>query len=175
MQNFCINICFCEHSVVQRGDSKPNLRGPCHCFPSLPFPRLIIVPVGAYTKAFVHVCRKNNLNDFSGRGFKRISLFLQIRILRYTKLLCCLPELSRGPRTDAQLPQIPSASVPDPWHFGADPDPWIRTLTNVSGSGCGSCSFRQWPSRCQIFLCLFLFEGTFTSFFEENYKLVTKQ
>jgi len=30
-------------------------------------------------------------------------------------------------------------SVPDPWHFGTDPDP--RTY------GSGSCSFRQWPPR----------------------------
>ncbi len=57
---------------------------------------------------------------------------------------------------------------------------WIRIRIRVSmpltiGSGCGSGSFyfHQWPSRCQqntnlkrkIF-CIFLFEGTFTSFFK---------
>ncbi len=43
-------------------------------------------------------------------------------------------------------------------------------LTQVSESGCGSCHFRQWPSRRKkkIFLCLFLFEGTFLSFFNDN-------
>ncbi len=64
---------------------------------------------------------------------------------------------------------------------------WIRgsvPLTNGSvpltnGSGSGSCYFRQWPSRWQqkiIFLhkdfCLFLFETTFTSFF--NVKVIKK-
>ncbi len=62
---------------------------------------------------------------------------------------------------------------------------WIRIrgsipLTNVSGSG--SCYFRHWPSRCQQktnflhnFFCLLLFEGTFTSFFEDKKsKRVTK-
>ncbi len=52
-------------------------------------------------------------------------------------------------------------------------------LTNGSGSewgfGSGSCSFRQRPSGSQQencfffikFLCFFLFEGTFTSFFKD--------
>ncbi len=52
----------------------------------------------------------------------------------------------------------------------------IRILESVpltNGTGSGSCSFRQWPSRRQkkIFfkkvLCLFLF-GTFTSFFKDK-------
>ncbi len=49
-------------------------------------------------------------------------------------------------------------SVPDPWHFGVDPDPrihdifvWIRIrgsmpLTNGSEFGSRSCYFRHWPS-----------------------------
>ncbi len=39
------------------------------------------------------------------------------------------------------------SSVPNPWHFGMDPDrdPRIFTLTNRSGS----CSVRQWLSRHQ--------------------------
>ncbi len=43
-------------------------------------------------------------------------------------------------------------------------------LTNGSGSGCGSCYFRQWSSRCQQkkFFCLLLFDGTFRSFFKDN-------
>ncbi len=46
-------------------------------------------------------------------------------------------------------------SVPDPWHFGTDPDPdpCIRTLDN--GSGLGSCCFRLWLSRCQQSLSFF--------------------
>jgi hypothetical protein len=42
-------------------------------------------------------------------------------------------------------------SCPDPWHFGMDPDPRIRTLppTNGSVSGSWSCTFCQWPSRHQ--------------------------
>ncbi len=40
--------------------------------------------------------------------------------------------------------------------------------------GSGSCYFRDWPSRCQQgtnffrFFCLFLYEGTFTSFFKDK-------
>jgi hypothetical protein len=30
------------------------------------------------------------------------------------------------------------ASVADPWHFGTDPDPWIRTVPLFNGSGCRS-------------------------------------
>ncbi len=46
-------------------------------------------------------------------------------------------------------------------------------LTNGCGFGSGSvsCSFLQWTSRRQkffLFLCLFLFEGTFTSFFKKS-------
>jgi hypothetical protein len=37
------------------------------------------------------------------------------------------------------------SSVSDPWHFDADPDQWIRTVDN----GSGSCSFHQWLSRNQ--------------------------
>ncbi len=37
-------------------------------------------------------------------------------------------------------------SVPDPWHFSTDPDTLICT-SNRSRSVCGSCSFRQWPSK----------------------------
>ncbi len=45
------------------------------------------------------------------------------------------------------------SSVADPWHFGVDPDPWIRIrgsmpLTNGSGSA-ESFYFHHWPSRCQ--------------------------
>jgi hypothetical protein len=42
-------------------------------------------------------------------------------------------------------------SVPDSLHFDTDTDPWIRTLDYGSryGSGSGSCTFRQWLSRCK--------------------------
>ncbi len=40
-----------------------------------------------------------------------------------------------------------SFSVPDPWHFETETDPWIDTLDYVSGSG--SCYFREWLSRWQ--------------------------
>ncbi len=49
----------------------------------------------------------------------------------------------------------PSSSVPDPWHFETDPDPWIRTLAYGSSSGSGSCFFREWLSRCQQKISLF--------------------
>ncbi len=59
---------------------------------------------------------------------------------------------------------IHSTRVPDPWHFGVDPDP-----------GSGSCYFCHWPSRFQQktnfltqFFCLLFFEGTFTSFFKDK-------
>ncbi len=37
-------------------------------------------------------------------------------------------------------------SVLDPWHFGTEPDPRIHS---------GSCSFRQWLSRCHLKLGFF--------------------
>jgi hypothetical protein len=43
-------------------------------------------------------------------------------------------------------------SVGDPCHIGTDQDPDSRTRSPVlvtNGSECGSCSFRQWPSRSQ--------------------------
>ncbi len=54
------------------------------------------------------------------------------------------------------------SSVPDPLRFVTDLDPWIRTVVPLTtGSGSGSCSFRQWPSRCQpknyFFQCYFTF------------------
>ncbi len=45
---------------------------------------------------------------------------------------------------------------------------WYRILV-------ASYSFRQWPSKCQqifFYLCLFIYKGTFTSFFENK---VTKK
>ncbi len=69
-----------------------------------------------------------------------------------------------------------ASSVPDPWHFKTDPDPWIRTLDYRYGSG--SCSSRQWHSRCQqnvsfikFVFCLFLTVGTFTSAFKDKTSL----
>ncbi len=59
-------------------------------------------------------------------------------------------------------------SVPDPWHFDKAPDPDLLS----KGSGCGSCSIRQWLSLRQqkilFFWWLFLFEGTFTSIFKDK-------
>jgi hypothetical protein len=62
----------------------------------------------------------------------------------------------------------PLTSVSDPWYFGTDPDPHLWSVS-------ASCSFRQWPTRCQqkiIFFpkcfCLLLFEGTVTSFFTDK-------
>ncbi len=66
-----------------------------------------------------------------------------------------------------------TGSVPDKFWFGSgSSDPYV-SLTN--GSGSGSCSFRQWPSRRQqkiiIFPSLFMLipfwsYRTFTSFFK---------
>ncbi len=64
------------------------------------------------------------------------------------------------PAVWAALQAPPGTSVPDPWHFGVDPDPRIRT------NGSGSFHFHHWPSRCQQktnkkkFFCIVLFEGT---------------
>ncbi len=41
-------------------------------------------------------------------------------------------------------------------------------LTNGSRSGSGSCYFRHSPSKTQMFVCLLLFEGTYTSFFKDK-------
>ncbi len=35
-------------------------------------------------------------------------------------------------------------SVPDPWHFGVDPDPQIHASVRIR-CGSGSCYFRYWP------------------------------
>jgi|688.fasta_scaffold625558_2 hypothetical protein len=47
----------------------------------------------------------------------------------------------------ARLFLPPSKSVPDPWQFGVDPDPWTMLLTNGSRFGSGfayrSCSYRH--------------------------------
>ncbi len=53
-------------------------------------------------------------------------------------------------------------SVADPGHFGTDLDPRIRKVPLTNGSGSRSGYFRQWLSRRQ------LFEGTFTSFFNDK-------
>ncbi len=58
---------------------------------------------------------------------------------------------------------------------------WIRIRIRIRGfmplsNGSGSCYFRHWPSRGHqestgvviVFFCLFLFEGTFTSFFKDK-------
>jgi hypothetical protein len=51
---------------------------------------------------------------------------------------------------------------------------WYRSGSALRTCGSGSCSFRQWLSRCQqkiMFFssfCLILFEGTFTSFFKDK-------
>ncbi len=44
------------------------------------------------------------------------------------------------------------SSVPDPWHFGTDPDPWILIFDNgsIPASVSESGSFRQCLSRHQI-------------------------
>jgi hypothetical protein len=65
------------------------------------------------------------------------------------------------------------SSVPDPWHFGTDPDPWIRTL---------DLRIRIWlrillfsdskmPTQNKFFsnvFCLLLSVGTFTSVFKDK-------
>ncbi len=66
-----------------------------------------------------------------------------------------------------RIPDPLSATLGDPWHFGADPDPrirnsdwWIRILLF------SSVTFKM-ATKKNIFkaLWLLLFEGTFTSFF----------
>ncbi len=60
------------------------------------------------------------------------------------------------------------SSVPDPWHFGVDPDPGPMPLTNGSRYGSGYCYFHHWTSRQQKtslkrkFCYLLFFKGTFT-------------
>ncbi len=61
------------------------------------------------------------------------------------------------------------SSVADPWHFDTRYGSRSGPLTNGSWfrSGSGSCNFRQWPSRRQVF-CLLLIEATFSSFFKDK-------
>jgi hypothetical protein len=64
-------------------------------------------------------------------------------------------------------------SVADPWHFGADPDPWIRTSglririrlrLRLRILVFSSVTFKT----THKFICLLLFEATFTSFFKDK-------
>ncbi len=51
---------------------------------------------------------------------------------------------------------------PDPWHF--ETDPWFpRTLDYGSGSGSGSCPFRQWVSSLSIFFVCYRSNKTYKS------------
>ncbi len=61
-----------------------------------------------------------------------------------------------------------NTSVPDPWHFGVDPNPDPRIMPLNNGSG--SCFFRHWPPRHQQkrFFCLLLFECRFTTFSKDK-------
>jgi hypothetical protein len=52
---------------------------------------------------------------------------------------------------------IPSTSVADPGHFGTDPDPAIFASDLQDGNK-------------KLFICLLLFEATFTSFFFKDKK-----
>jgi hypothetical protein len=67
---------------------------------------------------------------------------------------------------------IGGGSVPGPWHFGMDPCTvririsWSVPLT--SGSGWGSCSFRQWPSRCHLCFAYSFLKVIFTSLFKDK-------
>ncbi len=58
------------------------------------------------------------------------------------------PHTGATPQQISAPRYVPVTSVPDPWHFGTDPDadPY---LTKWCGSGFGFSSFRQWPSGCQ--------------------------
>ncbi len=64
------------------------------------------------------------------------------------------------PATGRDCPEVPSptfkasSSVTDQWHFGVDPDPRIHA------------PFKRTTKN--YFLCLLLFEGTFTSFFNDK-------
>jgi hypothetical protein len=75
-----------------------------------------------------------------------------------------------------------NTSVPNPWHFETDPDPWIRTLEYGSGSGSGSCSFvsgfqETMQKVCffkvlvetKVFLKIFLVEGSRSGSGQKNY------
>jgi hypothetical protein len=65
-------------------------------------------------------------------------------------------------------------SVPDPWYFYADPDPWIRTLNYEFGS----CSFLQCfqdANKTFFFPGFFAYYigtvGAFTSVFKDKMSL----
>jgi hypothetical protein len=52
----------------------------------------------------------------------------------------------RGFAPPAAFPYSPDHTqigVPDPWHFGVDPDPDPRIHASYYESGSGSCYFRQ--------------------------------
>ncbi len=64
-------------------------------------------------------------------------------------------------------------SVPDPWHIGTDPDSQIRTYLWPKDPDTDPALFvsdLKMPTKINLFLflCLFLFEGTFTSFFKDK-------
>ncbi len=68
---------------------------------------------------------------------------------------------------DLQTPQLlkhtfpvisGSNTVPDPWHFSTDPF-WDLRSGSLPLNGSGSCSFHQWPLRCQkMFSLLFMLD-----------------
>jgi hypothetical protein len=67
--------------------------------------------------------------------------------------------------------RILGSSVPDPWHFGTDPYPWIRTSDlRIQILHFSSVIFKT-PTKnifYFIFIYILLFEGTFTLFFEDK-------
>ncbi len=54
-------------------------------------------------------------------------------------------------------------SVADPWHFGTDLDPRIST-----SDWSGSCYFRQWPSKRQVFFLITFWRYIYIIFQRKN-------
>ncbi len=108
----------------------------------------------------------------SGYGYRSYSIFLQCGTIHEIALIWFARRFESESVSEIRIwwfydfsvchwlsaPNWVGSSSPDQCNFDTDPDIWIRTLDYESGYGAGSrsCSLRQWLSRCQQNIRLFL-------------------